>query len=215
MTTPSNARFRAALNPSEMDDTQCQEAIAGIQKVAQQGSLYQIAAIAASYAALATKGPALSTAIAQEAANEAAYHQSVSARSTARLAVDRELDTFKTLVENNAASAGDVAGMGLSLQTIATPTRTPPDPPAALIVKIGTQRGKARVVVAGKGYLGSFAAQVSADPVGPTTWSSLPGTGKERKLSGYPSGTKLWVAFAALRFGMQSAWSTPVLVTIP
>ena len=215
MTTPSDARYRAALNPSQMDDTQCQEAIGGIQKVAQQGPLFQIAAIAASFAALGTKGTALSTAIAQEAADAAAYHKSVSLRNTARLAVDRELDTFKTLVENNAASADDVTGMGLSLLTVATASRTPPDPPAALIVKIGKQHGKARVVVAGKGKLGSFAAQVSADPIGPTTWSPLPGTGKERKLSGYPSGTKLWVQFAAVRFGMQSAWCTPVLVTIP
>jgi hypothetical protein len=215
MTTPTNARYRAALSPGELDDTQVQEALASIQKMAQQGTLFQIAAIAASYAALTNKGPALTTAIAQEAANAAAYHQSVSARSTARLAVNRELDTFKTLVENNATSAGDVTGMGLSLLTIASPTRTPPDPPAALLVKIGQQHGKARVVVAGKGKLGSFAAQVSTDPIGPATWSALPGTGKERKLSGYPSGTKLWVQFAAVRFGMQSAWCTPVLVTIP
>jgi hypothetical protein len=215
MTTPTNARFRAALNPSELDDTQCQEAFASIQKVAQQGPLFQIAAIAASYAALVQKGPALSTAIAQEAADAAAYRKSVNARNTARLAVDRELGTFRTLVENNATSADDVIAMGLSLQTIATPTRTPPDPPAALIVRIGKQHGKARVAVAGKGYQGTFAAQVSTDPIGPATWLPLPGTGKERKLSGYPSGTKLWVQFATIRFGMQSAWSTPALVTIP
>jgi hypothetical protein len=215
MTTPTNARYRAALNPSSMDDTEVTEALASIQKVAQQGPLFQLAAIAASYAALATKGTNLSTAIAQEAADAAAHRKSVTARDTARLTFDRELDTYKTLVQNNATSADDVTGMGLSLQTVMTASRTPPDPPAALLVHTGKQHGKARVVVAGKGYQGLFAAQVSTDPIGPTTWSPLPGVGKQRKLSGYPTGTKLWVQFATIRFGMQSAWCTPVLVTIP
>src|SRR6185312_2206268 len=98
----------------------------------------------------------------QAAADEAAYRKSVGTRDTARLTLNRELDTFKTMVENNAASADDVTGMGLSLGAVATVSRTPPDPPASLIVKIGRQHGKARVLVAGKGYLGSFAAEVSA-----------------------------------------------------
>ncbi len=53
-------------------------------------------------------------------------------------------------MENNAASAADVTSMGLPLLVVATASRTPPDPPAALIVKIGTVHGKARVLVAGK-----------------------------------------------------------------
>ena len=56
---------------------------------------------------------------------------------------------------------------------------------------------------------------MSTDPIGTGTWSPLPGTGKQRKLAGYASGTKLWVHFATVRYGMQSAWSVPVLVTIP
>ncbi len=51
--------------------------------------------------------------------------------------------------------------------------------------------------------------------IGSGPWTALPGTGKSRKLLGYASGTKLWVRFAAVRRGLQSAWSTPVLVTIP
>jgi len=53
---------------------------------------------------------------------------------------------------------------------------------------------------------------VSADG---TTWSSLPGTGKQRRLSGYATGAQIWVRFAAVRFGMQSGWSVPALVVIP
>jgi hypothetical protein len=82
-------------------------------------------------------------------------------------------------------------------------------------VKIGRAHGKARVVVQGRGYLGSFVAEASPYVIGAGTWAPLPGRGKERKLAGYPSGTQLWVHFAAVRFGLQSDWCTPVLVTIP
>jgi hypothetical protein len=90
-----------------------------------------------------------------------------------------------------------------------------PEPPQALLVKTGLMHGKAIVTVAAKGYQGKFAAEVSPDPIGSGPWTALPGTGKSRKLLGYASGTKLWVRFAAVRRGQQSAWSTPVLVTIP
>jgi len=42
----------------------------------------------------------------------------------------------------------------------------------------------------------------------------MPGAGKQRKLSGYASGTRLWVRFAAVKYGQQSAWSTPVMLTM-
>jgi hypothetical protein len=38
--------------------------------------------------------------------------------------------------------------------------------------------------------------------------------GKTRAVTG-PSGTKVWVRFARVRGGLQSAWSVPILVTIP
>jgi hypothetical protein len=62
---------------------------------------------------------------------------------------------------------------------------------------------------------GSFAAEVSTDPIGAATWQTLPGSGKQRRLSGYALGTRLWVRFAAVRYGQQGPWCTPVLVTIP
>jgi hypothetical protein len=116
-------------------------------------------------------------------------------------------------VESNATTADDITGMGFELLTVTKSSKTLPDPPAALLVYTGKVHGKARVVVAGAGYLGHFAAEMSPDPIG--TWASLPGTGKERKLSGFPSGTKVWVHFATLKWGLQSAWSAPVLVIIP
>jgi hypothetical protein len=56
---------------------------------------------------------------------------------------------------------------------------------------------------------------MSTDPIGAATWQTLPGTGKQRRLSGYASGTRLWVRFAAVRYGVQGPWCNPVLVTIP
>ena len=48
----------------------------------------------------------------------------------------------------------------------------------------------------------------------PTSFSSLPGNGRSRKLSG-ASGTKVWVRFARVFRNQQSAWSAPVLVAFP
>jgi len=57
-----------------------------------------------------------------------------------------------------------------------------------------------------------FAAEQSLDGV---TWTQLGvGHGKTRVVTG-PSGTKVWVRFAMVRAGQQSAWSTPFLVTLP
>jgi hypothetical protein len=207
------SRWRAALNFHLLTDALRESTLAGIEKVAQQSVLMQVPAIAASYAVLTAKGASFATFLASAAANEKQYKASVTALALARVAFDRELDTFKTLVGNNAASAADITGMGFTLLSIVKASKTPPDPPGALLVKLGNVHGKARVAVQGSGYLGCFLAEMSADPIG--TWSPLPGNGKERKLSGYPTGTKLWVRFAAVRWGLQSAWSVPVLVTIP
>jgi hypothetical protein len=77
-----------------------------------------------------------------------------------------------------------------------------------------TLHGKARVSVQTTGTShGRYVAESSPDPIG--TWTSLPGTGKERKLSGFASGAKLWVHFAQVRDGLQSDWSAPVLVCFP
>jgi hypothetical protein len=127
--------------------------------------------------------------------------------------VDVELVTLKTLVANNAASESDVTGMGFTLLSTVLSTRIKPDPPAALIVKMGKVHGKARVSVNETGGVkGHYVAGISSDP---TTgiWTDLPGNGKERSLSGYASGAKVWVRFAQVRWGLQSDWSTPVLIT--
>jgi hypothetical protein len=209
------SRFRAALNLRLLDDATRESTLAGIVKVAQQSALFQIPTITASYAALTTKGTTFTTSIPVASANEALFKASAGVRDVARVAFDLELSNFKTLVENNATSAADLTNMGLTPLVVTRGAKTVPDAPGALLVRLGKVHGKARVSVEGKGYLGRFLAEVSTDPIGATTWTSLPGNGKERLLAGYASGTKVWVHFAQVRWGLQSAWSAPVMVIIP
>ena len=208
-------RWRASLNIHLLNDPARENTLTGIETVAKQGALISNAAVAASYAALTAKGTTLTTTVASVAANEKVLKASIGARDVARAAFDLELSNYKTLVENLATSAADVQSMGLVPMIVTRASKAPPDPPGALVVKLGKAHGKARVAVQGNGDLGTFVAEVSTNPIGPTTWSPLPGTGKERQLSGYPTGTKLWVHFASVRWGMQSAWSVAVLITIP
>ena len=209
------SRWRAALNLRLLNDTKRTALLAAIQKVAQQSPLIQNPTIAASYASLSTKGATFVTSVANASASEQQWKADAAVRDVARVAFDLEVTNFKTLVENNATSAADLTGMGLTELVVTRSAKTMPDAPAAVLVRPGKEHGKARVAVDGKGYLGSFVAQVSPDPIGPSTWTPLPGTGKSRNLSGYASGTKLWVQFAQVRWGLQSPWSAPVMVIIP
>ena len=213
MTTQAIPKWRASLNARLLNDLSRARTLAAIQQVAQQSPLLKIPAIAASLAGLATKGATLATDVGTTAAAEKQLKASVGVRATSRHAFDLELHALKTLVETNATGPSDITGMGFSLLAVAKPSKTAPDAPAALVVTTGRVHGKATVSVQGKGQLGRFVAESSPDPA--AVWSTLAGTGKQRKLSGYASGTKLWVRFAQVRFGLQSAWSVPVLVTIP
>jgi hypothetical protein len=206
-------RWRIALRLYTLDDLLRANQLAAIQKVAQQSVLIKVPSIAASVTALGTKGATLATEVTNVAQYERQLTAGIASRALARAAYDVELDTLKTLVENNSTNAGDVTSMGFPLLTVTRASKLPPDAPGALLVHIGRQHGKARVSAPGKGYQGKFAAEVAQSPTGP--WSSLAGTGKSRQLSGYPSGTQLWVHFAAVRYGLQGPWGTAVLVTIP
>jgi hypothetical protein len=215
MTTQATSRWRIALSTRLLDDATRANLLAGIQDVAKQSQLAQNPAIAASLSALAAKGAALATAVAGTAMLDKQLKAMTSQRDQARAAFDRELVALKSAVESAAQNEGDATGMGFKVLVAGKPTKAPPDPPAALMVKTGRAHGKARVTVAPGGTCRRFAAEVSADPTGAGPWSPLPGTGRQRELTGYATGTKLWVRFAAVRYGMQSDWCTPVLVTIP
>ncbi len=76
--------------------------------------------------------------------------------------------------------------------------------------------GRARVTVQDSGVSrGSYIAEGTSDPISATSvWSLLPGNGKQRIVTG-PTASKVWVRFAQVRYGLQSDWSMPVLVTLP
>ncbi len=213
MGSGATSRWRIALDTKVLTDTTAGKFVTGIEKVAPQSALMQVPAIAASYAALSKKNTALATAVAAVAADETQLKADVTTKDAALTAVVSELVSLKSLVAGNAASEGDITGMGFVLLNIETLSRTKPDAPASVLVKVGKVRGKARVVVEETGTPGHYVAEVSNDPIG--IWTSLPGNGKQRKLSGYATGTKLWVRFAQVRWGLQSDWCTPVLFTIP
>jgi hypothetical protein len=216
MATKALSRWRIQMNRRLMDDLERSGTIAGIGKMSASSPLIQIPAIAASVAALVKKGAALTSANEAVAADEKQLQQDGQARDSARSSVDLELLSLKGLVVNNATSASDVTSMGFVLAT--GPTRASPvqpEPPPGLLVKLGRQHGKARVTVDTPARGGRYVAEVSTDPIGSATWSPLPGNGKQRKLSGYASGTRLWVRFAAVRYGMQSEWCAAALVIIP
>jgi hypothetical protein len=196
-----------------MNDAAAGNLVAGIAKVAPNGALMQIPSIATSFAALVKKAQALSTSVSAVAADEKQLQLDITARDQSRTALHVELGTYGALVGNFATSEADITGMGLQLLPAVTSTRTVPDAPASLRVKIGKAHGKARVAVEG-GPRGRFVAEYTLDPTGAGPWVSLPGNGKERKLA-FPTGTKVWVHFAQVRYGMQSPWSTAVLVTMP
>ncbi len=185
-----------------------------MEKVAPQSALMKVPSIAASYASVVTKSTALGGLVAAVAADDKQLKADTAARNGAHSALLLELVGLKALVLSNATTEADITAMGFKVLDLSATSRTQPPAPASLLVYLGKVQGKARVVVQGA-TRGHFAAQVSPDPVTATSWASLPGNGKERKLSGYPSGTKLWVRFAQVRYGLQSDWSVPVLVTIP
>jgi hypothetical protein len=122
---------------------------------------------------------------------------------------------LRALIDNNAVTEADVQSMAF----VASAGRPPAPalvPPESIDVKPG-KKGSGKVTVSAH-ELGStrrsYAAQMSPSPITATSWVSLTGAGKSRKLSG-PSGTQVWVQFALMRGSLLSAWSTAVLVTFP
>jgi hypothetical protein len=208
-------RWRAMLDLATMDDAACETVATAIQTMSATSALTKNASVATSLAAVIAKSATLAATAANVVAFEKQLKAGIALRDTARSAFDLEITTLKTLVENYAASAADISGMGFTLLDIVRAAKTVPVAPAALVVRIGKEHGNARVAVQGKGRLGSFAAQATFDPIVPTSvWFALPGSGKQRDLA-YATGTKVWVQFAQVRYGLQGPWCTPVLVTMP
>jgi hypothetical protein len=180
-------RVRIALNLASMKDDELLKLVVSIGSLAPASALIAIPAVATAVTSLGAKGATFKSARDTVTADLDKLANDRSAQAAARGALENDVNALAGLVATNAKSAADVASMAF------------------------VERGVAKVTVPEPGR---FVAQQSPDPIGPTTWSPLPGTGKSRTVTGV-SGTKVWVRFARVRAQLQSDWSTPVLVTIP
>jgi hypothetical protein len=205
------SRWRVALNTKLLDDLEKQSLGATIVKMAPQSALYGIPAIAASVAAIKTKTAALKAGNDSVDADEKQLKADIAIRDTARLGLDTELVTLKSLLVNNATQASDITGLGFGIIDLPQSTAQPDLP--VVTVTMSQKHGSAKVSVVG-GTGKRFLAEAAPDPnAGP--WTLLPGTGRSRRFKGLASGTKIWVRFAQVRYNQQSAWSIAVLVSIP
>jgi hypothetical protein len=213
----TNSRLHAQLDFSDLSDAARQGILTAIQQLAPSSSLYTASSsIQASYAALVKKGTVLQQDIGAVASDKQKLRADLSLETAARTSFDAELRNLATLTESASVTSADLTGMGFTVRPPRTIATAPPAVPTSVEVKLPARgRGVARVVAmytgAGKPH---FVGQWSPDPVTATSWSTLPGAGRTRVVTG-ASGTHVWVRFATMRAQLQSDWCTPVLVTIP
>jgi hypothetical protein len=164
-------------------------------------------------ARLATKDTAFAKANKKVDDDKLTLRTDLATEAVSRSEVLGEARTFVSLVVGSAKSPADIQGAALT----PLPPRQRGVPPAVpeLIENRPPKRGHGKTTVAVHETgptQHEYTAQQSLDGI---TWVQLGvGHGKTRVVTG-PSGTKVWVRFAMVRSGLQSEWSTPLLVTIP
>jgi hypothetical protein len=200
----------------DLDDTARAQLVAGIVKMAPQSPVFLNNTVVQAEVANLAKTQATYVTARQTAAASGKQHSvDVTAATIAQIANDKSLNLLRTLTENGATSVADVQSMAF----VAYAGRPPAPalvPPDSIDVKLG-KKGSGKVTVSAH-ETGTtrqhYAAQMSPNPITATSWGGLTGGGKSRKLTGQ-SGTQVWVQMALTRGQLQSAWSTPVLITFP
>jgi hypothetical protein len=203
------------LSTATLTDAERADLVTSITQNAPQADLYKSQPpIQAAVATLATAGAAFTKTVAAVAATEGLLVSQKETRDNDRASLDRALALLSALVQNSATTDADAKAIGLRTfqRQAKSAVVTPPD---GVIVKPAKAHGK--FTATAHDLLGRqhFATQLSPDPVTATSWVDLPGNGKQRRLSGYPSGSTQWVRFAALRGQERSAWCAPVAVVVP
>ena len=130
---------------------------------------------------------------------------------TAGAQFDKDVLCLKSAAEANCKSEGELNDLGFNRR----PPKAAPEPlsaPEAIVTRMGKEKGTMVVQAKRVGRVTTYAAEISADPIGPSTWQPIPGTGARRTLSGYQSGAQYWVRFRAVRASEESAWSNPASV---
>lgn len=200
---------------SELNDDKRETLVSGIAKVMPTSQLIQGSpSLQASAGALVTK---VATYKASRDKAAGARKQADVAEATAivdRDALDAELLSFVGLVEANAKTPADIQGAGLDERPPPAP-KPPFAPPDSLDITFPKkEKGWFKTRPHGIKARCVWVVQISRDATNPTTWEPVLGDGNTRKITG-ASGTTVWVRYAMLRDGQQSAWNVPVLVTFP
>ena len=200
----------ASMTPAELDT-----AVATVMGNAPNSPLYKAnATIQAAVTEVGKLAGVFKTATLAVAATEGLLGSERETLASSAATVDRGLILLKDLVENKAITAEQASAVGFVVRQ-AFSKGDPIAAPDGVKVKASKTHGSFAVTAYDLRKRIHFAAQISVDPIGPNTWTDLPGNGKRRKLRGYPSGTLVWVRFAALRGQTRGLWGTPVSVNVP
>jgi hypothetical protein len=122
---------------------------------------------------------------------------------------DKDMLCLKSVVEANCKTEVELNGVGFN-------RRAPKAAPGALVAPVsivfkpGKEKGSMVATARRVGRVSTYAAEISANPVGPDTWQPIPGVGARRTLTGYVSGGTYWLRFRSVRATAESAWSDPV-----
>jgi hypothetical protein len=126
------------------------------------------------------------------------------------LSYDATYAVYVANVEIHATNPEDVPALGLTLFAKQT---YPLVPPLGIVTTFDGNTHEARIRVKRAPGIGSYVVEVSPDPVGPATWTRLPGFGLLKRLIGYSPGT-YWVRAASARANEFSAFTEAVSVII-
>lgn len=208
-------RFYVDFSVSELDDDERDALLAGITKVVPSSQLIQGSpALKASAAALITKGATYNASRDKASGSRKQANADAAVATTDRNALDAELLAFVGLVQANAKTSADITSAGLDERPPPAP-RPPFAPPDSLDTTFPKkEKGWFKVKPHGIKVRCVWVVQMSHDATNPTTWEQVNGDGNSRRIAG-TSGSSVWVRYAMLRGGQLSAWSVPVLVTIP
>jgi hypothetical protein len=171
-------------------------------------------AMKASAVAIDAKSTTLSDTNKKVADAKAALKVALADEAEARADLRGEIRHYITLTNTDAKSPTEIQDAGLPPAPPKPPRNTPPEVPQRIDNR-PPRKGHGKTVVAVADVDASkrrFVAEQSLDGI---TYSPLGVThGKTRTVTG-PVGTKVWVRFAMIRGQLQSAWSVPIIITIP
>ncbi len=179
-------KFRILLSLGELSDAELLLLAASIAALAPQSTLITVPAIATSVAAITTKAAALKAGGEAVKSGDDQLQNAKTVSSGARVALQSEVGSLMGLVTNNAKTEADVTGLAFKVRpavTISTPRPLVPPPQSTIDVTLPKRvRGEFTATAHDAGNTTwHYAAEWSPDPVGPSTWSTLPGVGRSRE----------------------------------